>query len=201
MRRRRRRTRSVHSLCVGCGIEPRNDEIAGAETVFMVERNMCNAAMRGIVVPPGSKATSRAKGSRRNLGCLVAGRRRVGWCWVRRSASGRRGAVADDARPREVGLRHSSCEAGEQSGAIRCGASGAKGGDQGKCEPAKHVPDAEPGKRVTSAGAHTEDRKGKEEGEVHRALPPSQHRSAGGGVLRAQGRRSTRRGSADMDGL
>src|SRR5215831_9565113 len=101
------------------------------------------------------------------------------------SASGRRGAVADDARPREVGLRHSSCEAGEQSGAIRCGASGAKGGDQGKCEPAKHVPDAEPGKRVTSAGAHTEDRKGKEEGEVHRALPPSQHRSAGGGVLRA----------------
>jgi hypothetical protein len=24
-----------------------------------------------------------------NLGYLVAGRRRVGWCWVRRSASGR----------------------------------------------------------------------------------------------------------------
>ena len=42
------------------------------------------------------------------------------------SASGRRGAVADDARAREVGLRHSSCEAGEQRGAIRCGASGAK---------------------------------------------------------------------------
>src|SRR5262245_36542242 len=52
-----------------------------------------------------------------------------------------------------------------------------------------------------SAGAHTEDRKGKEEGEVHRALPPSQHRSDGGGVLRAQGSSSTRRGSADMDGL
>ena len=32
---------------------------------------------------------------------------------------------------------------------------GAKGGDQGKCEPAKHAPDAEPDKRVTSAGAHT----------------------------------------------
>src|SRR6201981_1775582 len=94
-----------------------------------------------------------------------------------------------------------SFEAGEQRGAIRRGVGGAKGGDQGKCEPAKHVPDAESGKRVTSAGAHTEDRKGKEEGEVHRALPPSQHRSAGGGVLRAQGRRSTRRGSADMDGL
>jgi hypothetical protein len=43
----------------------------------MVERNMCDAVMRRIVVPPGSKATSRAKGSRRNLGYLVAGRRRV----------------------------------------------------------------------------------------------------------------------------
>ena len=36
------------------GDKPRNDELAGAETVFMVERNMCNAVMRGIVVPPGS---------------------------------------------------------------------------------------------------------------------------------------------------
>jgi hypothetical protein len=32
---------------------------------------------------------------------------------------------------------------------------GTKGGDQGECEPAKHVPDAEPDKRVTGAGAHT----------------------------------------------
>ena len=73
---RRRRTRSVHSGCVGCGSEPRNDELAGAETVFMVERNMCDAVMRGIVVPPGSRATSRAKGSRRKLGYLVTGRQR-----------------------------------------------------------------------------------------------------------------------------
>jgi hypothetical protein len=28
-------------------------------------------------------------------------------------------------------------------------------GTKGKCEPAKHVPDTEPGKRVTSAGTHT----------------------------------------------
>ena len=70
------RTRSVHSGCVGCGSEPRNDELAGAETVFMVERNMCDAVMRGIVVPPGSRATSRAKGSRRKLGYLVTGRQR-----------------------------------------------------------------------------------------------------------------------------
>ena len=37
----------------------------------------------------------------------------------------------------------------------RSGAGGAKGGDQGECGPAKQVPDAEPGERVTGAGAHT----------------------------------------------
>src|SRR3979411_2289437 len=73
VRRRRRRTRSVHSWCVGCGSEPRNDLLAEAETVFMVERNISNAVMRGIVVPPGSRATSRAQGSRRNLGYLASG--------------------------------------------------------------------------------------------------------------------------------
>ena len=73
----------------------------------------------------------------------------------RRSASGRRGAVADDARSREVRLCHSSWEADEQSGPDRSGAGGAKGGGQGECEPAKHAPDSEPGKRVPRAGAHT----------------------------------------------
>ena len=37
-------------------------------------------------------------------------------------------------------------------GERRSGAGGAKGGDQGKCGPAKHVPDTEPDKRVTGAG-------------------------------------------------
>src|SRR5713101_3139163 len=71
------------------------------------------------------------------------------------SASGRRGAVADDARAREVGLRHSSCEASEQGGAIRCGAGGAKGGDQGECRPANHASGTVPSSRVTRAGSHT----------------------------------------------
>ncbi len=34
----------------------------------MVERNMSGAVMRGIAALPGSKATSRMEGSRRNLG-------------------------------------------------------------------------------------------------------------------------------------
>jgi hypothetical protein len=73
-------------------------------------------------------------------------------------ASGRRRAVADDARTWGVRLRHSSWEADEQSGAIRCGAGGAKGGGRGECDPAKHGPDTEPENRVTGAEAHTERR-------------------------------------------
>jgi len=73
----------------------------------------------------------------------------------RRSASGRRGAIADDARSRKVRLCHSSWEADEQSGPDRSGAGGAKGEGQGECEPAKHAPDTVPKTRVTGAGAHT----------------------------------------------
>src|SRR6266704_1424818 len=81
------------------------------------------------------------------------------------SASGRRGVVADDARAREVALRHSSCEADEQGGAIRCGAvrgganrygvGGAKGGGRGERGPAKHAPGSVPGTRGTGAGSRT----------------------------------------------
>ena len=78
VRRQRCRTRSVNSGCVGCGSEPRNDETGGAEIVPMVERNMCNAVMRGVNVPPGSRATSRANGSHRKLGGL--GSRRCAAC-------------------------------------------------------------------------------------------------------------------------
>src|SRR2546425_2910264 len=104
-----------------------------------------------------------------------------------------------------------SCEAGEQSGAARCGAirgradrsgaSGAKGGDQGKCGPANHALGTEPDQHATCAGAHTESSKGKEEGKVHLALPPHQRRAARRGVLRTQGGRSTGCGSADVEGL
>jgi len=70
--RRRRRSRSVHSDCMGCAIEPRNALIAGAEAVGKVERNMSSAAKRGAVALPGSENTSRAKGTRRNLGDLIS---------------------------------------------------------------------------------------------------------------------------------
>jgi hypothetical protein len=67
--------------------------VAGAETVFDVEGDMCGAVMRGAVALPGSKATSRTKGPRRNLGGLTLGRRRH----AGPHAEGRR-AEAHDAR-------------------------------------------------------------------------------------------------------
>ncbi len=42
--------------------------IAGAESLYSLEGNMCGTAMRGADALPGSKATSRAKGSYRKLG-------------------------------------------------------------------------------------------------------------------------------------
>ena len=42
----------------------------------MVERNMSNAAMRGIAVLPGSESTSRAQGMHRKLGDPAFGQRR-----------------------------------------------------------------------------------------------------------------------------
>ena len=52
-------------------------DVAGAEGFHSLEGNMCGTVlqgMRGADALPGSKATSRAKGSYRNLGDLVSGR-------------------------------------------------------------------------------------------------------------------------------
>ena len=64
--------------------------IAGAEPVVFVEGNMCGAAMRGAVALPGSKATSRTKGSRRNLGGLTPDHRPSGRLVRMRKAKSRR---------------------------------------------------------------------------------------------------------------
>ena len=68
---------------------------------------------------------------------------------------GKARAVATDARFGEVRLYHSSYEAAEQSWAAGCGGGGAKGRDQGKRGPAKHVPDSEPEARDPGAEPRT----------------------------------------------
>src|ERR1019366_10184331 len=134
--------------------------------------------------------------------CAGTGRSRVRPAvGCRRSASGRRGVVADDARAREVSLRRSSGEADEQGGAIRRGAGGAKDGDQGERGPAKHAPGAGPGKRVTGAGTRTVSGKAKEEGVVHVAPAPCRPSHVENGVLRDEARRCARRGWHDMGDL
>ena len=70
------------AIAWGVGLSHERSDIAGAESFYSLEGNMCGTAMRGADALPGSKATSRAKGSHRKLGDLVSGRQRR----VRRSA-------------------------------------------------------------------------------------------------------------------
>ena len=58
---------------MGYEIEPRKIRYRRAEGFYSLEGNMCGTAMRGAVALPGSKATSRAEGLRRNLGGLAFG--------------------------------------------------------------------------------------------------------------------------------
>src|SRR5438552_18270140 len=62
------------AIAWGVGLSHERSYIAGAEGFHSLEGNMCGTAMRGADALPGSKATSRAKGSHRKLGGLVSGR-------------------------------------------------------------------------------------------------------------------------------
>ena len=63
------------AIAWGVGLSHERSDIAGAESFYSLEGNMCGTAMQGADALPGSKATSRAKGSHRKLGGLVSGRR------------------------------------------------------------------------------------------------------------------------------
>src|SRR5215813_11930827 len=67
------------AIAWGVGLSHERSDIAGAEGFHSLEGNMCGTVRRGADALPGSKATSRAKGSHRNLGGLGSGHRcRVG---------------------------------------------------------------------------------------------------------------------------
>ena len=70
-------TKRTQLVAWGVGLSHVRLDIAGAEGFHSLEGNMCGTVlqgMRGADALPGSKATSRAKGSYRNLGGLVSGR-------------------------------------------------------------------------------------------------------------------------------
>jgi len=81
------------AIAWGVGLSHERSDVAGAEGFYSLEGNMCGTAMRGADALPGSKATSRAKGSHRKLGGLVSRVWPSDVAWAGRSASGRRGAV------------------------------------------------------------------------------------------------------------
>src|SRR5213078_4407294 len=92
------------AIAWGVGLSHERSDIAGAEGFHSLEGNMCGTAMRGADALPGSKATSRAKGSHRKLGDLGSGHRcRVG-CRVRWSRAVRREAEEWRDRPRALVL-------------------------------------------------------------------------------------------------
>src|SRR5215471_12879930 len=112
-----------------------------------VERCMPGAGLNRGTLPGRSRPTSQPSsrtGENPPYG-MIGGIEETSASFEARSAPPSYPTVADDARSREVRLCHSSWEAGEQSGPDRSGAGGAKGGDQGECEPAKHGPGTEPG--------------------------------------------------------
>jgi hypothetical protein len=150
------------AIAWGVGLSHERLDIAGAEGFHSPEGNMCGTAKRGADALPGSKATSRAKGSRRNLGGLVSGRQML----RERDGPHREG---EEPKPMMHGHEKSDpvivavkpankakeAPCGGICGGGRSGVGGAKGGGQGEYAPAKHVLDAAPGSRVTGAGAYT----------------------------------------------
>src|SRR6476646_4630908 len=62
------------AIAWGVGLSHERSDIARAEGLYSLEGNMCGTATRGADALPGSKATSRAKGSYRNLGYLASDR-------------------------------------------------------------------------------------------------------------------------------
>ena len=124
-------------------------EVAGAEAVATAEGNMCGAVMRGTVALPGSEATSRMNGSRRNLGDLTPpavataipghdrkSRRRS--CWGRCEESD--GCVVP-MKPRTKPTTNRQRREWRE------------GGRSKERRAATHAPDSEPGRRVTEAAS------------------------------------------------
>src|SRR6516225_6525196 len=128
----------------GVGLSHEIPNVAEAEAVPMVEGKMCGAVMRGADAPPGSKATSRLKGARRNLGGLMTDR------WARAPQGPHR--EGEEPSPMMYGHEKSDrCvvprKSANKAGLVSCGgADGGKAPGQGKCGASGHTPDTELGK-------------------------------------------------------
>ena len=103
------------------------------------EGNMCGAAMRGADALPGSKAISRSKGARRNLGDLA-------WT-VSRRRTGPRQEVEETKLSRNrrgVGRLHSTDEASNKAKGFGGGECGGKAAGRREGQAITHAPDTAP---------------------------------------------------------
>ncbi len=107
--------------------------------------------------------------------------------------------IAGDVRRGEVGLAHSSGEAGEQP--ERSGVSGAKERGQGERGTATHAPDTEPGKHVTEAVTRAGSCEAAEERTVYSIVPPADSRSTGSRIPLPEQESGRRSGWHQVDGL
>ena len=101
---------------------------AGAEAVQSAEGTMSGAVMRGTAALPGSETSSRAKGSRRNLGNLPVPE-------IAAAASGRGGKLSRVKPPRKaggVGRLRTTDEAPNKADHVGGGGCGGKAAGRGE---------------------------------------------------------------------
>ncbi len=171
-------------------------KLPGADVVLLTEGNIigCDTA----------SATWTRRGLRPRMSIRsIRGNREISpltICQCRRwPAPGRRGVIAGDVRRGEVGLAHSSGEAGEQP--ERSGVSGAKERGQGERGTATHAPDTEPGKHVTEAVTRAGSCEAAEERTVYSIVPPADSRSTGSRIPLPEQESGRRSGWHQVDGL
>ena len=146
---------------MGCGIEPRKIDIAGAEGSHLLEGNMCGTVCE-VLTPCRGQRPHHVQRDRIGTWEARVWPSDVAW----RDGPHREG---EEPKPMMHGheksdlvivavkptnkARKAPCGGVCRGG--RSGVGGAKGGGQGEYAPAKHVLDSEPGSRVTGAGADT----------------------------------------------
>src|SRR6202008_2824276 len=159
--RRRRRVRSVHSDRMGCGIEPRKEELCGGRDARTRRRQhvrhryaRCrrSAGVEGHITSERS-ASDPERSHVRPQAAEPTGPHREG----EEPKPMMHGREKSD--PAIVAVKPANKEKEAHCGGIcgggRSGAGGAKGGGQGEYAPAQHVLGSEPGPRDTGAGAYT----------------------------------------------
>ena len=135
------------AIAWGVGLSHERSDIAGAESLYSLEGNMCGTAMRGAVALPGSKATSRAKGSHRNLGDLISDPLALCLNGPRREGEEPTPAMYGGEKSDRAIVAMKLANKAEEIGG---GVGGAKGEGRGKCSSTLHARRTQRRRRCTN---------------------------------------------------